>query len=72
VVIRGAMTHWPALTRWRDPGYLRSMAGLRTVPVELGRGLHSFTSQLTLSAIYGIGGARRGCVACIKGVSGGV
>jgi len=32
-----------------------------------GRGLHSFTSQLNLSAFYGIGGARRGCVARVKG-----
>ena len=36
-----------------------------------GRGLYSFTSQLNLSAWYGIGGARRGCVALVKGVSGG-
>jgi hypothetical protein len=34
----------------------------------LGRGLHSFASQLNLSAVYGIGGARRGCVAPVKGV----
>ena len=40
--------------------------------VELGRGLHSFTSQLNLSANYGMGGARRGCVAHVKGVLGGV
>jgi len=32
-----------------------------------GRGLHSFTSQLNLSAFYGIGGACRGCVARVKG-----
>ena len=37
-----------------------------------GRGLHSFTSQLNMSAVYGIGGARRGCVAHVKGVLGGV
>jgi hypothetical protein len=37
-----------------------------------GRGLHSFTSQLNLSAVYGIGGARRGCVARVEGVLGGV
>ena len=36
------------------------------------RGLHSFTSQLNLSAFCGIGGARRDCVARVKGVSGGV
>ena len=28
-----------------------------------GRGLHSFTSQLNFSALYGIGGARKDCVA---------
>jgi len=42
----------------------------------VGRGLHSSTSQLNLSAFYGIGGgiggARRGCVARVKGVLGGV
>jgi hypothetical protein len=35
---------------------------------EKGRGLHSLNSQLNLSAFYGIGGARRGCVARIKGM----
>ena len=33
-----------------------------------GRGPHSFTSQLNLSALYGIGGARKGCVARVKGM----
>jgi len=32
-----------------------------------GRGLHSSTFQLNLSALYGIGGARRGRVAREKG-----
>jgi hypothetical protein len=36
------------------------------------RGLHSFTSQLNLSAFYGIGGACRGCVAHVQGVLWGV
>jgi len=36
------------------------------------RGLHSSTFQLNLSALYGIGGARRGCVARVKGIVGGV
>jgi len=36
------------------------------------RGLHSLTSQLNLSALYGIGSARKDCVARIKGVLGGV
>jgi len=36
------------------------------------RGLHSFTSQLNLSAFYEIGVARRGCVARVKGVLWGV
>jgi hypothetical protein len=35
------------------------------------RGLHSFTSQLNLSALYVIGGARRDCVARVKGMLGG-
>jgi len=37
-----------------------------------GRGLHSSTFQLNMSALYGIGGARRGCVAHVEGVLGGV
>ena len=36
-----------------------------------GRGLHSSTFQLILSNLYGMGGARRGCVAQVKGMSGG-
>jgi len=35
-----------------------------------GRGLHSPTLQLNLSALYGIAGARKGCVARVKGVLG--
>ena len=37
-----------------------------------GRGLHSFTFQLNLSALNGIGGARRGFVARGKGVLAGL
>jgi hypothetical protein len=37
-----------------------------------GRGLHWFTSQLNLSALYGIGGVRKGCVARFDGVLWGV
>jgi hypothetical protein len=40
--------------------------------VDMGRGLHSFTSQLNMTTSYGIGGARRDCVARVKGVLGGV
>jgi len=36
------------------------------------RGLHSSTFQLNLSALCGIGGARRGCVTRVEGVLGGV
>jgi len=39
---------------------------------KMGRRLHSFASQLNLSALCGIGGARRDCVARVKGVLGGV
>ena len=38
----------------------------------VGWGLHSSTFQLNLSALYGIRGARRGYVARVKGVLGGV
>ena len=37
-----------------------------------GRGLHSFTSQLDLSAFCGAGCARRDCAALVKGVLRGV
>ena len=37
-----------------------------------GRGLRSSTSQLNLSALYGMGGARMDCAARVKGVLGGV
>jgi hypothetical protein len=30
------MEDWPALLRWTDPAYLVSLAGPRTVPVEVG------------------------------------
>jgi len=43
--------------------------GLNQIP---GRGLHSSTFQLNLSAFNGIGGARRDCAAQVKGLSGGV
>lgn len=32
----GAIDHWPALTRWKDPQYLSMKAGSRTIPVEVG------------------------------------
>jgi hypothetical protein len=41
-------------------------------PFVGGRCLHSFTSQLNLSAFYGIGGGRKGSSARVKGVLGGV
>jgi len=34
--------------------------------VDGGRGLRSFASQLNLSDVYGIGGARSGCVARVQ------
>jgi len=36
--------------------------------LDCGRGLHSSTSRLNLSAFHAIGGACRGCVARVKGV----
>ena len=41
-------------------------------PHVRGRGLHSSTFQLNLSASYGIGDALRDCEADVKGVLGGV
>lgn len=35
VVLLGVVDHWPALQRW-SLGYLRRVAGARTVPVEVG------------------------------------
>jgi len=43
-------------------------AGFPNAMFNLGRGLHSFSSQLNVSAFYGIGGAGGGCVARVKGV----
>ena len=37
VVVTGAMSSWPALSRWQDLAYLSRVAGPRTVPVEMGR-----------------------------------
>ena len=37
VVVTGAMSGWPALSRWQDLAYLARVAGPRTVPVEMGR-----------------------------------
>ncbi|CAI5512903.1 unnamed protein product [Closterium sp. Naga37s-1] len=36
VVLTGAIAHWPAVKRWRDWGYLKRVAGGRTVPVDMG------------------------------------
>jgi hypothetical protein len=51
-------------------GAVDALDGFGGQPVA--RGLHSFTFQLNLSAFWGIGGARRGCVARVKGMLGGV
>ena len=37
VVVTGALSSWPALTKWQDLDYLSRVAGPRTVPVELGK-----------------------------------
>ncbi|GBG93401.1 hypothetical protein CBR_g68529 [Chara braunii] len=37
VIITGAMHNWPACVRWKDCEYLRSVAGARTVPIEVGK-----------------------------------
>ena len=35
-VLKGLARAWPAFAKWRDPAYLRAVAGARTVPVETG------------------------------------
>ncbi|CAN1263609.1 Lysine-specific demethylase JMJ30 [Linum perenne] len=35
VIISDSMAHWPAVKKWNDIDYLRSVAGDRTVPVEI-------------------------------------
>jgi len=64
VQVRPARNHENVLRRKRPFNTLVSSV----IP----RGLHSFTSQLNLSAFYGIGGACRGWVAHVKGMLGGV
>ncbi|KAH7276963.1 hypothetical protein KP509_39G028400 [Ceratopteris richardii] len=36
VIITDAITHWPAMDRWKDLDYFKSTFGHRTVPVEVG------------------------------------
>ncbi|CAN0902064.1 Lysine-specific demethylase JMJ30 [Linum grandiflorum] len=37
VIISDSMAHWPAVKKWNDIDYLRTVAGDRTVPVEVGK-----------------------------------
>ncbi|XP_030526663.1 lysine-specific demethylase JMJ30 isoform X1 [Rhodamnia argentea] len=37
VVITDCMSQWPARTKWNDMDYLKTIAGDRTVPVEVGK-----------------------------------
>lgn len=37
VVLVGVMSSWPAMSKWQDMDYLCSVAGPRTVPVEVGK-----------------------------------
>lgn len=45
VILTGCLEHWPACETgggraWRDLGYLKRVAGARTVPVEVGKGTY--------------------------------
>jgi len=62
-----SVSPYPRAVRYRDPRHVPPRAHQ---PPR--RGLLSFTSQLNLSTLYVIGGARRGHVARVKGVLGGV
>lgn len=35
-LLRNCIDHWPALRKWHNPSYLASVAGDRTVPIEVG------------------------------------
>lgn len=35
-LLRGCVSHWPALSEWNSPRYWDRVAGARTVPVEVG------------------------------------
>lgn len=35
-VLTGCIGHWRALTLWKDPNYLYTVMGFRTVPIEIG------------------------------------
>jgi len=48
------------------------LSGVIAAPAAVGRGLYSLTSQLNLSALYGIGGALRGCLGGVWEVLGGI
>ncbi|KAL3718674.1 hypothetical protein ACJRO7_003747 [Eucalyptus globulus] len=37
VIITDCMSQWPARTKWNDMDYLKTVAGDRTVPVEVGK-----------------------------------
>lgn len=37
VILKHCIDHWPAMERWHDPSYLISVAGDRTVPIEIGQ-----------------------------------
>lgn len=36
VLLKNCIDHWPAMKKWNDPVYLISVAGNRTVPIEIG------------------------------------
>lgn len=37
VILENCINHWPALEKWKDQNYFIKLAGMRTIPVELGR-----------------------------------
>lgn len=37
VVLKECIGHWPAIEKWHDSNYLISIAGERTVPIEIGK-----------------------------------
>ena len=67
VIITGAMASWPALAKWRKPSYWYSVAGPRTVPIELGRSYMDEEWGQRLMPFSEFLDSRMGVVACKGG-----
>jgi len=67
-----AMAMFGKIPVWLRTAHQQKLCNAIDAVQYRGRGLYSSTFLLNLSALYGIGGSRRGCVARVKGVLRGV